>query len=195
MNKRLMIALAVLISPALVHASPDPFVGKWSLDARSSIYPSGTCPKSMTIEMRQVDSGVWYQSKTTYRNGAVIDAECTASYDGKQAIVRTGGGFFLPVSLTRIDARTVKASYSRGFQVEATSRRVVSPDGKTMRITTISKDAAGRRVKTVGFYKRTQQQAGLTGSDSAHASTWTEPFHLRSSKLLYNRLLSKVPTS
>ena len=155
MKKRLMIALALLISPVLVHASPDPFAGKWSLDVRNSIYPAGTRPDSMTIEMRQTGNGVLYQSATTYKNGAAIHAEYTASYDGKQAMVRTERGFLLPVTLKRIDSRTVEASYSRGFQVVATSRRVVSPDGKTMRITTISKDAGGRSVKTVGIYKRT----------------------------------------
>ena len=155
MYKSLFCALFVLISTALIHASPDPFVGKWNLDVRSSIYPPGTCPKSMTIEMRQAGSGVWYQSATAYKNGAAMHAEYTARYDGKQAMVRTERGFLLPVSLARIDARTVEASYSRGFQVVATSRRVVSPDGKTMRITTISKDATGRNVKTVGIYKRT----------------------------------------
>lgn len=154
MKKGLMIALALLISPALVQASPDPFVGKWSLDVRSSIYRAGTCPKSMTIEMEQVGNGVWYQSATTYKNGAAMHTEYTAHYDGRQAMVKTDRGFLLPVSLKRIDARTVEASYSRGFQIVATSRRVVSPDGTTMRITTVSKDAAGKTVKTVGFYKR-----------------------------------------
>jgi hypothetical protein len=155
MKKRLMIALAVLITPAFVRASPDPFEGKWSLDVRSSIYPAGTCPKSMTIEMRQVGKGIWYKSGTTYRNGATVHAEYTADYDGKQAMVRTERGFLLPVTIKRIDARTVEATYSRGFQVVATSRRVLSPDGKTMRITTISKDATGKSVKTVGLYRRT----------------------------------------
>jgi hypothetical protein len=155
MKKSVVLTLAVLMSPAFVHASPDLFAGKWTLEVANSIYPAGTCPKSMTIEMKQVDSGVWYQSATTYRNGAVTHAQYTARYNGQQAMVRTDHGFLLPVSLKRIDARTAEASYSRGFQVVATSRRVVSPDGKTMRITTISKDATGRNVKTVGFYKRT----------------------------------------
>ena len=154
MKKRFTIALAVLISPALVHASPDPFVGKWSLDVSRSRYPAGTCPKSMTIEMRQAGNGITYQSSTAYKNGAAIHAEYTAGYDGKQAMVKTERGFLLPVTLNRIDARTVEASYSRGFQVVATCRRVLSSDGRTMKITTISKDATGRNVTTVGFFRR-----------------------------------------
>ena len=155
MTKILIFALAVLVSPALVHASSDPFVGRWTLDVRSSVYPAGTYPKSMTIEMKEVGDGVTYQSATTYGNGLSMHAEYTASYDGRQAMVRTERGFLLPVSLKRIDTRTVEARYLRGFQVVATSRRVVSADGRTMRITTISKDATGRTVKTVGSYKRT----------------------------------------
>src|SRR5437588_3700794 len=68
MKKRVVLALAVLMSPALGHASPDLFAGKWTLEVRNSIYPAGTCPKSMTIEIKQVDSGVWYQSIATYKN-------------------------------------------------------------------------------------------------------------------------------
>ena len=155
MNKRLNFALAVLISPVIAHASPDLFVGKWNLDVRRSIYPGGTCPKSMTIQMEQVDNGVRYHSATTYKDGIMVHAQYIANYNGKQAMVRTDRGFLLPVSLKRMDARTVEASYSRGFQVVATSRRVVSTDGKTMRITTVSKDATGKTVKTIGFYERT----------------------------------------
>jgi hypothetical protein len=154
MMKGLLIALTLLMLPEFVQASTDPFVGRWSLDVRNSIYSTGTHPKSMTIEMKQVGNGVWYESATTFKNGAVMHTQYTAHYDGRQAMVETDHGFMLPVSLKRMGARTVEASYSRGFQIVATSRRVVSLDGKTMRITTISKDQAGRSVKTIGLYKR-----------------------------------------
>jgi len=108
--------------------------------------------------MEQLDNGVRYLSATTYKDGTMVHAQYIASYNGKQAMVRTDRGFLLPVSLKRIDASTVEASYSRGFQVVATSRRVVSRDGKTMRITTTSKDAMGRNVKTIGFYERTKDK-------------------------------------
>jgi len=61
----------------------------------------------------------------------------------------------LPVSLKRIDRNTVEASYLRGRQVVATSRRVVSKDGRTMTITTTSPDKDGKTVTNVGVYERT----------------------------------------
>jgi hypothetical protein len=67
-------------------------------------------------------------------------------------------GMMLPVSLKKIDSRTVVASYTRLLQVVATSRRVVSSDGRSMTITTVSKDPAGKRVTTIGVYEKQRKQ-------------------------------------
>ncbi len=135
-------------------STTDPFLGKWKLDLRRSKYPANTCPKSMVIEMRSADQGVWYHSDATYKNGGEIHAQYTAGYDGKQVIVMGDRGLLLPVSLKRFDSHIVVASYSRGLQVVATSRRVVSRDGRLMTITTASIDASGKREITVGVYTR-----------------------------------------
>ena len=119
-----------------------------------SAYPAGTCPKQMTIEMTATARGVRYHSNTTYANGATTQAQYVADYNSKQAAVMGERGFLLPVSLKRIDSRTVLASYMRGMQLIATSRRVVSPDGRRMTITTKSRVAPGKSVTSVGLYER-----------------------------------------
>jgi hypothetical protein len=108
----------------------------------------------MTIEMREAEHGIWYHSDAVYKNGGEIHAQYTAEYDGKQVIVTSARGMLLPVSLKRIDSRTVVASYSRGFQIVAVSQRVVSADGRRMTIKTTSRDKSGRSVTTVGVYIR-----------------------------------------
>jgi len=151
-----MIGFVILAALVATHssASPDPFVGKWKLDIRRSKYPAGTCPTNMLIEMRPAENGIWYRSDATYRTGSEIHAQYTASYDGKQTIVMGGRGMLLPVSLKRIDSRTVVASYLRGFEIIAISRRVVSADGKRMTITTTSRERIGNSVRTVGVYTK-----------------------------------------
>ena len=65
-------------------------------------------------------------------------------------------GILLPVSLKRMADNTVVASYTKALRVVATSRRVVSTDGKVMTITTTSRDPSGKPVTNVGVYERQQ---------------------------------------
>ena len=148
----LLMMATLLITSAM--ASSDPFAGKWVLDPHRSKYPTGTCPKRLVIEMEPAGRGIHYRSDTTYANGYTTHVQYTADYKGKQAIVTGAHGFLLPVSLKRMDSHSVIASYTKMFQVVATSRRVVSQDGRQMTITTTSRDQSGKKVTTVGVYKR-----------------------------------------
>lgn len=147
-----LIAISLIATRAT--ASTDPFVGEWKLNVQRSVYPAGTCPKQMMIEMTATARGVHYHSNTAYANGTTTQAQYVADYNGKQAAVMGDRGFLLPVSLKRIDSRTVLASYMRGTDLMATSRRVVSPDGRTMTITTKSRPSPGKWVTSVGLYER-----------------------------------------
>ncbi len=147
-----LIAISLIATRAT--ASTDPFLGEWKLNVQRSVYPAGTCPKQMTIEMTATARGVQYHSNATYANGTKTQAQYVADYNGKQAAVMGERGFLLPVSLKRIDSRTVLASYMRGTQLIATSRRVVSPDGRRMTITTKSQPSPGKSVTSVGLYER-----------------------------------------
>src|SRR6476660_9122327 len=147
-----LIVIALIATRAT--ASTDPFLGEWKLNVQRSVYPAGTCPKQMTIEMTATARGVRYHSKTTYANGTTTQAQYVADYNGKQAAVMGDRGFLLPVSLKRINSRTVLASYMRGMQLIASSRRVVSPDGRRMTITTKSRSSHGRSATTMGWYER-----------------------------------------
>jgi hypothetical protein len=151
-SRRISLVIIAVLMTASAMASADPFAGKWRMIVAQSRYPTGTCPTSMIIEMRPAGQGIWYRSSSTFKNGAEMRAEYTADYDGKQTIVLSTRGLLLPVSLRRINPRTVEASYTRGMQIVASSRREVSLDGRRMTITTVSKDASGRNVNSVGIY-------------------------------------------
>ena len=129
--------LSVALSACLLTAATDPFVGTWRLNVRKSKYAPGTCPKSMIIEMTTAGNGVKYRSETTLSNGRTTQSTYTADYNGTEAIVSTGAGLMAPVSLQRTDDHTVVASYKRGMQVIASSRRVVSKNGREMTVTTV----------------------------------------------------------
>ena len=148
----LVMVIAVLITTAT--ASSDPFVGKWVLDPQQSKYPAGECPKRMSIEIEATGQGIRYRSDTVYANGGTTRSQYTAEYNGKPVLVLGTHGMLLPVSLKRLDLHTVVASYFKSFEVVATSRRVVSHDGRRMTITTTSNDRFGKSVTTVGVYER-----------------------------------------
>jgi hypothetical protein len=152
--KMICVAVTVTLLTIGAKASNDPFAGKWILDVHHSKYPAGTCPKRLVIEMEAADQGIRYRSETTYTNGAITHAEYSADYNGKQVIVTGGHGMLLPVTLKRINSHNVVASYTQGLQIVATSRRVVSRDGRLMTITTTSKDSSGHIVTTVGTYRK-----------------------------------------
>ena len=150
----LLFCANVPASSAPQSANSDPFTGTWKLNPQKSSYPRDACPKRMVIVMEPMGQGIHYRSETTYANGNSTRAEYSADYSGKQAIVTGSAGLLLPVSLKRVDAYTVIARYTRGLQIVATSRRVVSRDGKLMTVTTTSPDQLGKNVTSVGVYEK-----------------------------------------
>jgi hypothetical protein len=152
--------LTALLSSSLTLRAADPFLGKWMLDVQRSKYPAGTRPKQMTIEISAAGHGVHYHSETQLTNGRSVSADYTAGYDGKPVVVLGARGILLPVSLQRTAPNTVVATYTSGFQVVATSRKVVSASGRIMTVTTTSRDASGKNVTNVGVYRKENAQAG-----------------------------------
>lgn len=148
------IAVSFLLAAAFAFGAADPFVGTWALNVQKSKYAPGTCPKKMTIEMEPAANGVHYRSETINASGKVSRSEYTAEYSGKEALVMGSLGMMTPVTLERPDSNTVVASYVRGMQPIATSKRVVSKDGRVMTVTTTSKDKLGKSVVNIGVYER-----------------------------------------
>ena len=148
------VGLLACISAMFGVQAEDPFAGTWVLDVEKSSYPPSACPKSMVIEMQPFQDGVRYRSLAVHSNGVASRAQYEAKYDGKEVLVQGTNGLLLPVSLKRLDAKTVVATYKRGFRVVATSRREVSSDGRTMTITTTSPDKDGTNVTAIGVYDR-----------------------------------------
>jgi hypothetical protein len=130
------LALSLAGLPRVARAASDPFVGTWVLDPQHSRYESAEVPRQMVIVMSPAGEGIHYRSQTTLSNGRIVSSEYTADYEGGLAIVVGSAGIMAPVSLRRVDDRTVVCSYMKGIRTVATSRRVVSANGSTLTITT-----------------------------------------------------------
>ena len=150
-----LIFLLISVSLAAGEVAPtDAGVGTWRLDPKASKYAGGAVPKAMLIRIQATGGGVHYQSETTLASGKVSAAEYQAKFDGVPVLVRTDSGLTAPVSMERLDERTVKATYTRYKETVATSTRTVSKDGQRMTIVTMSKDKAGKMVTNTAVFTR-----------------------------------------
>ena len=140
----------------VVFAASDPFAGKWVMDPHRSRYGSGDAPRHMVIVMSPMAGGIHYRSDTTLSNGNRVSSEYTAGYDGGLAMVLGTAGIMAPVSLRRVDERTIECSYMKGGRVAATSRRVISEDGSTMTISTVSPAKDGTTGTNVVVFDRAE---------------------------------------
>ena len=158
MNRRAFIALATLSvlagSAAAETTIADPFLGTWVFDPQQSRYESDIVPSRMVIVMSATAEGVHYRSETWYADDRSAVSEYTAAYGGDLAMVTGSTGLFAPVSLKRIDASTVEASYFLGLRVVARARRAIGSDDRVMTITTVSSDAHGQNRTNIAVFQR-----------------------------------------
>jgi hypothetical protein len=151
---RYLVAILAMLTTSIAIADNDPFIGTWSMNVSASKYAANQLPKAMRIVMELAPEGVHYRSETTHVNDRTTVAEYVADYDGKLAMVVGSAGVMAPITLKRIDANTVDASYVKGMQVVATSRRELSKDGRIMTITTVTYDDRRHATTNVGVYER-----------------------------------------
>ena len=147
--------LALGAEASFAEGDADRFVGTWVLGARNA-HDLGGSPSSMVIVMTAVEGGVHYRSETTYSNNRVRVAEYTALYDGSVSIVTGLYGVLAPVSLRRVNANLVQASYFGGMQVVATSNHQLTAGGRMMTITTTYRVPHGGTLRSVAVFKRAE---------------------------------------
>ena len=76
-----------------------------------------------------------------------------ANFDGKPYAV-AGSRTWAPVTLKRTDGRTIEARYVRDGKVQSTAVSVVSGDGKTLTVTTVTLNGAGKGITNVSVFER-----------------------------------------
>ena len=135
-----MIFVAVVIARGQFVAAKeivdnDPVIGVWTLDRARSTFTPDVDLESRTITFTAVDSAI-RQTTVTYAPGSnnAHQVQYTARYNQKDYTILNS--FLELVSLKRIDRNTVERIGKVGAQVVETDTRRVSPDGKTLTITT-----------------------------------------------------------
>lgn len=123
------------------------FFGKWRLDrARSNFQTSwlrigmegrdGTAPERRTMAIEPADGGIHHMTDTQVvaNDTGVFRTEYTAQFDGKDYPIK--GGALETVSLRKIDDLAFERTGKVKGAVVETSTWKLSPDGKTLTVTT-----------------------------------------------------------
>jgi hypothetical protein len=131
----------------------DPASGTWELNLAKSKFSPGPPPKSQTRTFEATGADVKYTLKGIDAEGKPTLVRYTAKYDGKDYPV-TGSQDFDAISLKHVDAVTAEATLKKGGKVVATTKRVVSKDGKTLTLTTIGTNAKGQAVNNVAVFDK-----------------------------------------
>jgi hypothetical protein len=136
-----VIALAITTIAAL---GADNSLGTWKLNVEKSKYTPAPWPvKSLAVTREASGGGVKVTTTGEQADGTPINASYTAKYDGKDVQI-TGNSPYDTIALKQVNVNTITdARKKTGGKYQATSRIVISSDGKTMTTTTSGTNADG----------------------------------------------------
>jgi hypothetical protein len=149
---RALIALAITTIGAL---GADNSIGTWKLNAEKSKYTPAPMPvKSLTVTREAADGGVKVTMTGEQADGTAINGSYTAKFDGKDVPV-TGNAPYDTIALKQVNDNTfTDARKKTGAPYQATSRMVISSDGKTMTTTTKGTNAAGKAMNSTFVFDK-----------------------------------------
>jgi hypothetical protein len=134
MNKLLVrVLLAAIAACGLAVAtadSPDPVVGTWQLDAKSS-FGSGPPLRSQTRTYTQSGPRISLVMTTVGADGKEGTTRTTYQLDGKDYPVM-GSADFDSLSARQVDGNTAEFTLKKAGKKVGTTTRTVSADGKTL---------------------------------------------------------------
>ncbi len=155
-TKALLPGLAVLLVGVLclattrsVTAQADARIGTWKVNLAKSKYDPGPAPKSETRTYKPFgNGGVSVTMEQMGADGKPSLRSYSMNFDGKD-YPYTGNPDADMIAGKRVDALTVETTLKRSGKVVATSRGVVSKDGKTLTVTTTGTNAKGQKMNNV----------------------------------------------
>jgi len=154
--RRVLASLAALgclsiVAPLL--AQNDLAVGVWKVNPAKSRYDPGPVPSTGTTTITAVGPAIKISGRGVDAAGQPTLTEYTGAFDGKDTVV-VGSPAFDSQSMKRIDANTTEVTRKRAGKIVQTALRVISPDGKTMTMTTTGTDGQGRKINNVTVYEK-----------------------------------------
>ena len=146
--------LAVTSLAVAAGAGPDPVVGTWTLDVAKSKFTQGPALKSDTRTYAESPDGMMTVTlKSVGADGTETTLMRTFKEDGKDYPIHDSSGSD-SISETRVNDRTAKYTEKKAGKAILRGRRVLSKDGKTLKVTEIGTDPTGAKIKHTLVYER-----------------------------------------
>ena len=153
----IVVTLAVVLGANVTNLSAqasDPRIGTWKLNVAKSKYNPGPAPQSQTLKVEASGKGEKVTSEVVGADGKRTTSTYTANFDGKDYPLSGSLVGADKVSLKRVDARTTERTDKKDGKAVMTLKRVVSPDGKTMTVTSKGTNAEGKPVNNVVVFDK-----------------------------------------
>jgi hypothetical protein len=145
---------ALIVASAAGAQTSDPIVGTWKLDVARSTYKPGPAPKSSVLTIEPAGKGVKIAIDAVNADGSPFKWGFTTLRDGKEEAPVTGNAMFDVVTSTRESANAGTNVYKKAGKVVMTTKAVISPDGKTMTLTSTGTDLKGQAMTNVAVYTK-----------------------------------------
>lgn len=148
-------AALIVISTAAAADTPNPFLGKWSLDLqKSTFHPGPSGMKSQTVIVTAVAGGSTHNVVDTVgADGSTFHVEYTSGNDGK-SVPTTGDPDSDSVVLTSLNPNAVKIVFMKAGKASGTGALTVSKSEKIMQGTFYGTNADGSKWKNHFVYVR-----------------------------------------
>jgi hypothetical protein len=151
--KRLIVAtvLVAIVGAVALAQSSDPQVGTWKLNAGKS---KGTMFTGGTVTVEPAGQGFKTSVDLVGQGGTPSKWSFTAQPDGKDNPITGETPFGNTLSMTRVDARTLKTTIKQDGKVTLMQTVTVSEDGKTRTITSKGTSLKGQAIDSMTHYER-----------------------------------------
>ncbi|MCC7179536.1 MAG: hypothetical protein IT177_14235 [Acidobacteria bacterium] len=144
--------LSIAVLSLTLRAQGDMSAGTWEMNVAKSS-STGALAKSQTRTWEVSGQSVKYTMKGADAQGKPLLVQYAAAYDGKDYPI-TGDAGSDTIALTRVDERNFRFTQKKAGRVVSTGTRVVSPDGRTVTVTSEGTNAAGQPTKAVLVFDR-----------------------------------------
>jgi hypothetical protein len=148
-----MLASALALPSTLRAQDFTPWFGTWKLNLEQSTYNSGSAPyRRSTFTMKPTaDGGVEVIYDMVGVRGGLTHLEWTGKIDGRDYDVQ-GVEEYITYAYSRVDDRTLQIILKVDGNPVASSRVVLSTDGRSLTTTTSGTGAQGQKVTSVTVY-------------------------------------------
>jgi hypothetical protein len=132
----------------------DPWFGTWNLNLeKSTERPDATRYRRVTSRIEPWEDGLKVSYDMVGIRGGITHTEWTGRLDGKDYPMQ-GLDYVMTNAYRRIDDRSYEIVIKIDGALAATAHVSVSPDGKTLNVTTDQRMADGRTSRTTAIYDR-----------------------------------------